>query len=520
MNIGRPTRLVASALPATFRLLACASFGVWIPHLPAQVRDTVKEDTVKETPSCKEQYEAAAKAYKGLPEVYRGMSTARADELARTVESTLSSVRRYLDSCAAAPRAAEMHFYQAKFRHLLSKRHYNETYREVQAGSTPVDQEELRRRMNDFYQTIARHARQAFRGLPTKSPLRAEALQLLGQAYGAAKDHEGARSAYEAFLKLYPEHEKVGSVTTALGRVYLSLELYDQGIDLVRKAQENEKIYASDSYPYLGEVLWKLHEAKGDVEGMLRSVEAVRKLYPMRLKSSTGLSRHQRDDYERYLMFSGFRRGYCHFATGSYDEARQGFHEHVDELTEKTRELQKRGADLPPYGQIYMKRSMDSIAVLDSLIDTPAPAEFNLAGVWVTDKKVTLEKHRGKVIAVVFRGSSDTRSATFLEKVDEFCAGEEDIELLSVCFLKGVQNVSRQLDELRDDLRSRGYRGSAGFDPDAANKSIFRAYRANVGSATFVAIDRQGNYVWFQQDPRTVDVNLARTILLRLKDGG
>ena len=78
--------------------------------------------------------------------------------------------------------------------------------------------------------------------------------------------------------------------------------------------------------------------------------------------------------------------------------------------------------------------------------------------------------------------------------------------------------IAKQVEELREELGQIDYRGAAGFDPDAERKSLFRTYKANVGSATFIAFDRDGNLAWFQQDPRAVDANLARTILLRLKD--
>ena len=522
MKKTRHLRRMFAGFPLLALLVALASSGVRIPHISAQDQDTRDQDTTAKAPEsaeCLKYHARIERVFKNLPKVYRGMSTAKANQLGTAVESGITACRSYQKSCARGPRAAEVHYYHAKFLHLLSERFRSTVQKDLLGISSggKFPRQEFRGRMEDYFQTVAHHSRVAFRDLPAKSPLRRRALELLGQAARGARDHEQARDAYETFLKLYPDDENIGAVITALGRTYLSLELYDKGIELVQKAQREEKIYKSPSHPYLGEVLWKLHEAKGDIEGMLGQVQSIRKLYPL-LLSTANLEKHLRSDYERYLIFSGFRLGYCHFAMGRFDEAAQAFQDHVDELSEKSRVLSQRGGALPPYGRIYLKRSADCFSFVEQLADGPAPADFNLEGLWATKARVSLKEAHGKVLAVVFRSSTDARSAPFVEKVGEFCSADEDLLMLTVSYLKGISNVAQQLDELREDLRERGYEGAAGFDPDPDGKSLFRAYKANVGSATFLAIDPAGNVAWFQQDPREVDANLARAILLRLKE--
>ena len=71
---------------------------------------------------------------------------------------------------------------------------------------------------------------------------------------------------------------------------------------------------------------------------------------------------------------------------------------------------------------------------------------------------------------------------------------------------------------LRAELLEIGYENAAGFDPDPKQKTIFRTYGAYVGSASFLIFNPTGQPVWFQQDPRTIDINFAKRILTRVRD--
>ena len=144
--------------------------------------------------------------------------------------------------------------------------------------------------------------------------------------------------------------------------------------------------------------------------------------------------------------------------------------------------------------------------------------QYLLEDLWATASKVTLETSRNKTIALVFRGVRDKRSARFVEAIDEFCASRPELQMLTISYLRGSANVVEELDRLRAELNSIGYQGAAGFDPDADGKSLIRSYKANVGSATFLVIDAEGKPAWFQQDPRTIDINLGKNILRRIAE--
>jgi hypothetical protein len=89
------------------------------------------------------------------------------------------------------------------------------------------------------------------------------------------------------------------------------------------------------------------------------------------------------------------------------------------------------------------------------------------------------------------------------------------MEFLAIHYLKSGENIEKQTDELRADLFRAGIEGAAGFDPDAAERKLFRAFQANVGSATFFIVNRRGELVWFMPDPRGLDVRFAEILLRR-----
>jgi hypothetical protein len=122
---------------------------------------------------------------------------------------------------------------------------------------------------------------------------------------------------------------------------------------------------------------------------------------------------------------------------------------------------------------------------------------------------------REKAVGIVFRRPNDQRSADFLGPLSRICEGDLRIELVSVSFLAGNQSAEDQVSALRHEIERLGFMGAAGFDPDAIGRSLFRRFKANVGSATFYVLNPDGKVVWYMQDPRGVDVPFAKKILDR-----
>ena len=501
----RPRRCALAALA----LCAIASFGVPIRDLAAQEKGTPA------TGDCKRRLDKIRAAFQAVPAAVGGLTAREADTLALRVIAGLREAENYTIACANTAEVPEAHYYAVKFLHLLSKRQQTDIVRDIQK-TKPIDPSAaLKARMAPFYRKVAQHADAAFKGLKDEDR-RSESLQLLGWARSRLGKHELARDVYLKHRQTFPKSRHMALVMTALGRVYLDLEEFDTGIAALEKTMQDPNAYESEYYPDLGEVLWKLYERKGDLKGMQRCAERILSVYPLRAKSSR-LTSAVREKYDRYVDVFGFRKAYALFALGRTEEARDAFTVHVARIDAKRDKLRAKGGDLQPVTSIYRERSARSLEFIERRLDRPAPQDFDLDRFWVTDQRTTIGDSAGKVIAVVFRGTGDQRSLTFLDLLDEYASQEDDVELVTVSYLKSLTNIDEQLDKLRAELVSLEYESAGGIDPDGIGKKVFRAYGAFVGSATFVIIDRRGQPAWFQQDPRTVDVNFAKALLERLK---
>ena len=489
--------------------------------------DTSLPNTVPETPQqppptgldCDGLLKKSVKVFRGIPEDLRSLQTKQANQLATLVEKAVVDCEKYLADCTTDPAAAEVHFYQAKFLQVLSSRVRTQVINEIAAKGDKFTTGELDRKMGPFYRRIASHAVKATDGLARESRLKPQAIEIRAWSHTLLKETRKAKEDYLLFLKTYPASPRSTVLTAALGRVLSTLGEYDAGIKLIEEKMADPEANRSADFPTLGETRWKLYEAKGDPEGLLLSAEKVLKDYRPRIKSDQH-SPQTKEAYARYLAFNGFRKGYALMALGRLDEARVAFDEHLNEINQLQEALEKKGLSLKPAISIYRQRSENAQGFLDKTSLRQAPADFDLGEMWVTEKKTRLANSNGKVIGLLFRGTDDTRSATFMNNIAQFASEDNDIELVSVHFFKSARNVDEQLDGLRHELAGMGYSAAAGFDPDLKDKGLFRAWGVYVGSATFLIIDKQGQPVWFQQDPRTRDSNLVKSILLRVRDSG
>ncbi|MEC7922850.1 MAG: hypothetical protein VX496_05550 [Planctomycetota bacterium] len=446
------------------------------------------------------------------------MQPKKADAFTRKVEEGVQNCEKFLKDCPGHSAAAEVHFYQARFLQLLSSRVRAQLIKDMSAGGNKFSLEQLENRIAPFYARIVSHSDSAVAGLKDDSNFKPEAIELRAWGKNILKLAKPAREDYLLWLKKYPGNPRSTMITASLGRVLSTLEEYEKGIALVEKKMGDPEAGQSEDFPVLVETRWKLYEAKGDPEGLLRSAENSLQDYRLRLTSKKSPAELKKT-YSRYIAFNGFRKGYALMALGRFNEAAGAFNLHIDEINKWQKELQEKGGALEPAISIYQKRSINALDFLDNRAQRPAPTDFNLGEMWVTPRRTRLADSQGKVVAILFRGADDVRSATFMQNVDQFTRENDGIELVSIHFFKGAKNVDEQLDGLRLELSNVGYQGAAGFDPDMKPpRKIFDAWNVYVGSASFLIVDKRGHPVWFQQDPRTRDSNLARNLLLRTRD--
>ncbi len=467
--------------------------------------------------SCESYLKKITPIYESIPEDLRALKPAAADQLAVNIEKAIVDCEKYLSNCAYGPISTELRFYQSKFLQLISSRVRTQVINDMSKDGAKFTTEDLDRKMAPFYKRVIGHASMAVDGLKNSSELKPSAIEICAWAHTSLKEPRKARDDYLNYLKIYPNSPRITVLTAALGRVLSDLGEYDTGIKLVEEKMATEQARKSPDFPTLGETRWKLYEAKGDISGLLRSAESVLQDYPARTKSDQ-YPLKTKEAYSRYLAFNGFRKGYSLMALGRIDEARDAFDSHVKEINKLQAALEKRGHALKPAINIYRQRSENALGFIKETALRPAPADFELGEMWVTQKRTRLQNSTGKVVGLIFRGAEDTRSATFLADIGEFAEARDEMEMVAVHFFKSAKNIDEQLESLRQELAGTGYTGAAGFDPDLTGRKLFRSWGVFVGSATFLIIDKQGRPVWFQQDPRTRDTNLVKSILLRVAE--
>ena len=509
-------------------LLAASGVLIWVSTAPEADRlpqvhaaPAVRQATTEQPPSqlsdaCKAQLKQVRDAYESIPKNPGSMNAKAADALAQRLITALTVGDKFAASCPQAAEIPQVRFWQAKFLWLLSSRQLDGTTKEVRRIRPKDIAAEIARRMRPFYERAGARAQAAVRGLPKDAKNRPEALEISGWAFTKMGEFAKARDCYLQHRKDYPKNASATTVRTALARVYLDLGEFDAGIGVIEKALQDPDAWDSDSYSHLGEVLWKLHEQKGDPEGMLATARKVLKMYQLRLKSSR-LSQKARQDLSRYVDVFGFREGYSHFALGQFQKAADTFRKHIAGLDKRREELRAQNRDLEPTSSIYRDRSDHCLKFVETLAARPAPADLDLGRFWVSEHQPKIATSQGKAIGLVFRGVNDKRSSKFLGPVDKFASKTDGVELVTISYLKDIKGIDQQLTALKDELFSLEYESAAGFDPDYLEKRLFRLYGAFIGSATFIIIDANGHPIWYQQDPRGVDAGLAKELLRRAR---
>ena len=496
----------------------------YTPSSPSRsAADTPASPSTSTLDASDDLYQKIRKFYDSLPTDLGSIKGEEADRLAMETERAVVNCARFevtssnekTEPAPAAPaarsaRLAEVNFLHAKLLYLLSERQRYKWMLELKEKGVQNIGAQVVDLTKGYMGEVRRLAKAAYESLPKESPFHVRSLQLLGQASADGQEPQKAREAYEKLIESEPKYEEIDKIRLALARACLDMEDFSRGIDVVNQGLKEH--YKSDQYPFFVEVLWKLYHTKGDLEGMESVTQMVDTSYPLKL-SNTSLTRTERENYERFLGFNGFRKGYTLFAKGDLAGARGAFSRHIEELDASETALAKNGQQLKPELKIFRQRSQDNLTFLEKLAGLPPTLDFDLDGAWGTRKKVTLAEAKGKVVAVVFRGIGDERSSSFLGPVSQFCYRQPDMEMVVVSYQRSGENIEKQLDSLREELSKLGYEGAAGYDPDADGRKLFHAYQANVGSATFLVVNRRGELVWFMQDPRGVDVRFGEAIL-------
>ncbi|MBI4584624.1 MAG: hypothetical protein HY717_11470 [Planctomycetes bacterium] len=451
---------------------------------------------------CAQRFQAIRDLYRTIPETFRNLKEP-IEKVVERVERCRDQLEKFRSECAAYPGAPESGFMLARLLINLSTR--------LRLTLPP---ETAEARMKEYYGRVIALAQDSLAWAGEKDPLRPQCLDLIGDAHLYNQDFEPALQHYQQVLEKHPEYLDYSTTILAAGQAYLDLRRTGEGIAFIRKAIHERRL--DPIWPGLHEVLWKLLEAAGDLEGMERHCLEVQHLFPLRLMRE-GIGKAEEEDCRRYLGYSGFRLGYTLIAKGDAGAARAAFSKHIEELARREAELKGQNKALPQELQIFRDRSRTILGVLENQFGKPYEKDLDSL-LWATSSRVLLSSGSGKAVAIVFRGLGDARSAGFLQALDQHGAARGGkLALAAVSWLKDAGDPHVHLQAAREEAARLGLRFAAlGLDPDFREKSLIRSFQIMALSATFLIFDPQGNLAWYQQDPREVNSRLAIRIWDRI----
>ena len=461
--------------------------------------------------ACDKDFQEIRSQFTLIPPTFSGHPAGQLKEANKRVHDLRGRAEAFIADCPSHAGLAETQFVLASLLLALNRTSWSDYMLQMnQLGKKTTEVAKQKPRWTEeYFGRIAQLARSGVTGLPKEHPLRARALDLLGDTLLQLKKPREALDRYKTLVQDYPDYPSMPSILHAMAGARLELEEFAAGIEAIRKGMH--QFPRAQNFAYFYEWLWKLQLAAGDLQALRGLAHEMLQALPAR-SARKDATKAEQELTERSIGAAGFRKGYAHFALGENDAAIAAFKSHVETL-EKTKA--KLGG-LPQDFAIYLERSKRNLLVLEQKIGRPAPADIGIA-TWQGERP---KPQKGRPTAIVFRGRGDERSAPFLKAIDAHHRGKKELyDLVVLSYFRGEEPVGDQLATVAQDLGTLGVDCSAAMDPDEKGHSLFAAFEANVGTATFVVLDGEGRYAWYQQDPRAIDARFSIAVVERIAKG-
>ena len=461
---------------------------------------------------CKAEIESIRKLYETIPRYFRDMDRPRLAAMTKRVTGCSQQLQDFLKNCPQTSEYADAHYMVARLRMVLADQYRSQ----LMTAKTP--REELQQLMNEYHQGSRDHCVIALKKIgddKSRNELICIAKELVADISFQMDDFDTALQYYLDVLKHCPDFEEIGNTVVGTARAYLELRDTTAGLKFIRTAIKER--FRNENLPFFYEIYWNLLVAHGDIDGMIEWSKDVQSIFPLRMIRE-GTTKHEKEGYRRYLGFSGFRLGYSYFARGDLGSAGEAFTKHIETMDELEQKMASRNEAIPQELKIYRQRSLDVLRMIQDNVGEPPASDLDLQEMWVSPTEVKLADNKGKAVAILFRGYEDKRSSGIFQKLDARMANDADQHAFAaIHYLKGGRDIFNQIDKLRNELLSLGIENSSvGIDPDPTKKSIFRDFKAMVGSATLMIFDRAGQLMWWMQDPRDMDAQMIINIWDRL----
>ncbi len=461
---------------------------------------------------CREAFITARSLSSGVPRFFRDMQR-KPDEIDRDMIDCIAVCERFLKDCGGGELDTEI-------KGILSRMVLGRFARVQHAKRREFenDRERLAAWSEEYLNSAKKFAEESSATKLDKREVRAEALRLLVQITERQRDFDSLRK-YAAMLeKEFPKFDLLGDVIYSHGRSFISQGRYQEAYDFAKRVTKERD--ADDELAIYNIVLYQGMLGTARLEEIEELMEGILVEYPLRAESVR--RNYLRVQYAQWYNVAHFWIGYCRFARGDIDGARESFEAHVAQVESLKAKLDAEGKKLDQVVAITLDyRTRDLLLHLDDYHGKVPTLDLDFGSYWATEEKLSLANSRGKVVILMFRTPGDLRSLTFAQEAGRLAAENPDkVAGALVTYVVGKPNPGRdaeKLRNLRDEAKAQGIGLPAGIDPDRERQSFFKEVHATIGpSASCIVLDRQGAIAFYVADPRDMDRMILRRAVERL----
>jgi len=436
--------------------------------------------------SCHERFLALQLLHDCMPKRFGGLREETLKQVQQTVDKLIADSDAFRKDCDEAPEKPWVTYFLAYSLAINNQRWSLGLPKEM-----PLEEKTKRREV--YFERIHTLLREILAAKDVEKRLRMLTEYQVGQVfYNLRKSRELAEH-YIEFIKRYPEYPDLDLVHLTIARAHADAEKWAEAERWTKIALE--RFPDSRYFPHFGNHLTKVYTGSGKLEELIEFWVENEPIYRKRAKDPETPA-EARPDFEQFADWSKYWVPFAYFALGRFEEAREGL----------------RAA--PATGRC--PRCEYDLEVLEKLIDQPAPP---WALDWVSEERPSLMDCAGRAAIIVFRSYGWERAYDILVHLNEtykdFRGSAGPLEVLTITWYKGMHDLEGQRAEVRAEAEKLGLLYGVGIDP-TEERTIHRAYLADVGGTTLVAIDRSGHVVWSVQDPRPHEFGTIRRVIDRI----
>jgi len=455
----------------------------------------------KSAPTCHERFLALQILHDSIPKSFGGLREEALKQVQQTVDKLIADCEALRKDCPDAPEKPWVTYFLAYSLGINSQRWYYGLPQEM-----PLE-EKLKSR-EAYFERIHTLLREVLAAKDVEKRLRMLTEYQVGQVFYNLRKSKELAEHYAEFIKKYPEYPDLDLVHLTISRAHADAGKWADAEKWTKMSLE--KFPRSRYSPHFGNHLVKVYTGNGKLEHLAKYWEENEAVYRKRAKDPETQA-EARPDFEQFADWSKYWVPFAYFALGEFDKARKLYREGLDFLLNKK---EKEGVSQAT--DVFIGRIQTDLDVIENLVEMPAPPwELD----WVSKERPSLKDCVGRAVIIVFRSYEWERVNDMLVHLDEiyqdFGGPAGSLEVLTITWYKGMRDLDAQRALVSTEAEKLGLHYGVGIEP-SEEKPVHRAYKADVGGSTIVAIDPFGRVVWYKQDPMPHDFGTVRRVIDRI----